>query len=558
MVRWVLVALAVAAGVHLLAAGTLLALQRGHDGEVLPNVEVAGEPVGGATRSQLEDTVEAGARERLEQPVHLLAGDRDVDTDRRRVGGHIDTDASVEAAWRQGRRGLWRALREQVAARLGRTVEVDLRLELERARLDDAVASVVEQFERDPVPGKLRFVVGEEPDDVEVDVRDPASGIEVHADELAERISERFHETGPIEIDVPAEITAPAFTESDVEAVLPDARRAVDEQVVLTNPAGGDDLVLSPADLAHVLAFAYDEDAREGRRIELVSDGERLREHLGEERMSRIEAQPVEASFDVVDTDEVAILGGTAGFELDAAASAERVVELALEQPPRQGELPGEQASPDFPRADAEALGIEEQVASFTTPLVPGQSRNTNIHLGADYLDGALLWPGERFSLNEEIGPRTRARGFVENGFIDAEGELVEVVGGGSSQLGTTFLNAAWFAGIELIDFQPHSYYFERYPMGREATLSYNTIDVVVRNDSPHGILVVTSYTSSSVTISFYSTTWADVDTWTGEPYDREEGEVRDGFTVDVGRTVHYPDGSSTEESYTHRYQPED
>ena len=194
-----------------------------------------------------------------------------------------------------------------------------------------------------------------------------------------------------------------------------------------------------------------------------------------------------------------------------------------------------------------------EVVSSFTTPLVPGQARNTNIHLAADYIDGDVIAPGESYSLNAGIGERTTARGFVPNGFIDYDGELISVVGGGVSQMGTTFINAAWFAGIQLDEFQPHSIYFERYPMCREATLTWNVVDVVVTNDSPYEITIETSHTPSSVTVSLVSRPWADVDSWIGQPFD-VVGGLGGAFSVRCGRTVTYPVGTSSSDTYSWRY----
>jgi vancomycin resistance protein YoaR len=94
--------------------------------------------------------------------------------------------------------------------------------------------------------------------------------------------------------------------------------------------------------------------------------------------------------------------------------------------------------------------------------------------------------------------------------------------------------------------------------MGREATLAWNVLDVVVHNDSPYGILVASEVDEESVDVAFWSSPWAQVETDTSDPYDEEEGEVRDGFTVDFERTVTYPDGTSTTETYTHTYDPED
>jgi hypothetical protein len=193
-------------------------------------------------------------------------------------------------------------------------------------------------------------------------------------------------------------------------------------------------------------------------------------------------------------------------------------------------------------------------VSSFTTPLVPGQSRNTNIHLAADLIDGDVIPGGvTSYSLNEGIGERTRERGFVGNGYIDEDGDIISVVGGGVSQMGTTFLNAAWFAGIQIDDFRQHTIYFERYPMCREATLAWNVLDVVVTNGSPYDITIDTSHTSESVTVSFISLPWASVDSWIGPPTD-VTGGIGGPFSVECGRTITYPDDSSHSESFSWRY----
>ena len=196
-----------------------------------------------------------------------------------------------------------------------------------------------------------------------------------------------------------------------------------------------------------------------------------------------------------------------------------------------------------------------EVVGSFTTPFVAaGQPRNTNIQLAADYIDGDVIPAGGTYSLNEGIGPRTSARGFVANGFIDADGEVISVVGGGVSQMGTTFLNAAWQAGIQIDAFRQHTIYFERYPMCREATLIWGQLDVLVTNDSPYDITISTRHTSTSVTVEFVSVPWAEVESWTSQPYD-VVGGAGGAFSVDCGRTVTYPDGTTSSDDHSWRYR---
>ncbi|WP_052667563.1 VanW family protein [Nitriliruptor alkaliphilus] len=556
--RWVV--LAVGAILLVLAAAYILlvGLQRGQGETVLTGVHVDGESVGGASRAELVATVDARTEARLADPVVVVASEGELETDRAGVGASVDREATIDAAWERGRRGFLRALRDHARARMGGTVDVGIEVTADRRELARWATDAADQLSQPVRDAAVELVARDGEDDtVDVAVTDPREGREVDPGPLAQEVAGRVERPGEVRVEVPARTRTPDITDVDLEAVVPRAELAVSASVTLTNPSAGEDLVLAPGDLASVLVVLARPEEPEGARLAVHTDGDRLADHLGDEGIGALEEPPVEADFEVTG-DTVEIVGGTPGFAVDVDRTAFRVLELATRDDDRAGELAGDTTEPELSRQDAEELGIEQVVSSFSTPLTPGEARNHNIHLGADLFDGSIIHPGDRFSLNEAIGPRTRERGFVENGFIDADGELISVVGGGSSQLGTTFLNAAWFAGIAIVEFQPHSYYFERYPMGREATLSFGHIDVVVENDSPHAILVVTSHSESEVTVRFVSSPWAEVDTWTDDPRDRVPGQERDGFTVEYGRTITYPDGSTEEESYVHRYEPED
>ena len=167
----------------------------------------------------------------------------------------------------------------------------------------------------------------------------------------------------------------------------------------------------------------------------------------------------------------------------------------------------------------AGVLGIEELVSEFTTYYPCCQPRVTNIQRAAQLLDGTIVRPRTAFSLNEALGKRT-----VENGFVSAPqifaGRLEDAVGGGISQIATTLYNAAFFAGVKLVAHQAHQFYISRYPMGREATVSWGGPELIFRNDWPAAILMKLTATSSSITVRFYSTKLGRrVETTTGEPY---------------------------------------
>jgi hypothetical protein len=210
------------------------------------------------------------------------------------------------------------------------------------------------------------------------------------------------------------------------------------------------------------------------------------------------------------------------------------------------GELPG--GDPPPPRDQFVA-------GEFTTYHPCCEGRVTNIHLLADAVDGAVVQPGEVFSLNAHVGQRTEAKGYVRAGAI-IDGKLYccdhpANVGGGTSQFATTFYNAIFFGGYEDVAHRPHSLYFTRYPLGREATLGYLTPDVVFRNDTRTPVTIDTSYTGSSVTVRLIGNDEGRV------VYTATSGGAtsRDGGKVTVTRTITYPSGAQTTESWTHTYK---
>jgi vancomycin resistance protein YoaR len=161
---------------------------------------------------------------------------------------------------------------------------------------------------------------------------------------------------------------------------------------------------------------------------------------------------------------------------------------------------------PELTAKEAEEYGIKELISSFTTDYNPRQTnRVANIKLLARLLDGQLVAPGEIFSFNGRIGPRTLERGFLPAPTI-INGQLVDTAGGGACQVGTTLFNAAFFAGLKIIERHNHSFYISHYPAGRDATVSYGGYDLKFKNDYQSWILIKAWATQSRITISFYGT----------------------------------------------------
>ncbi len=159
---------------------------------------------------------------------------------------------------------------------------------------------------------------------------------------------------------------------------------------------------------------------------------------------------------------------------------------------------------PDLTTAEANRLGISTKLVSYTTQMgVSSSNRIHNVHLMADFIDGTVIKPGDVFSFNRVVGPRTSERGFLEGQEII--GSLVlPSIGGGVCQTATTLFNDAFELGLPILARTNHNLYLAHYPIGRDATVSWGGPDFEFRNDMNHGLLIKTSYTDQTLTFTFY------------------------------------------------------
>lgn len=288
------------------------------------------------------------------------------------------------------------------------------------------------------------------------------------------------------------------------------------------------------------------------------------------------ESAPLDARIEIDADENITIIPGFPGARIDTDLVIEAVKE-ASRRSSRTTILPLDAGVPPTITTEyLRSLGVAGKMSEFTTNHPCCQPRVNNIQRFANAIDGTLVLPGEVVSLNETVGERT-----VEGGYVPAptiiRGEITDTVGGGVSQFATTFYNAVFWAGLEIIEHQPHSFYFSRYPEGIEATISWTEPDLVFRNDTSHGVVIKTSYTGTSITVKLFGDNSdrkvrAEVSGRFNPtefptkyvpnpemmPWD-EENEVRqgaNGWSVKVTRFLDFTNGSTTTQDWTVRYRP--
>ncbi|OZB47723.1 MAG: hypothetical protein B7X40_08755, partial [Cellulomonas sp. 14-74-6] len=195
-----------------------------------------------------------------------------------------------------------------------------------------------------------------------------------------------------------------------------------------------------------------------------------------------------DARFDF-QNDAPVLVPGTPGTTIEPNALAAAVAAAASSPIQRTATVSLVPSDPAQSTAALQALGIKEIVSEFATPLTSEPHRTVNITVGANKINGVLVRPGDTFSLGTALSPIDAAHGYVDAGAI-VDGDHVQALGGGLSQVSTTTYNAAFFAGFEDVAHTPHSEWFTRYPEGREATIFVPTVDMKWKNNTPYGALI--------------------------------------------------------------------
>lgn len=168
-----------------------------------------------------------------------------------------------------------------------------------------------------------------------------------------------------------------------------------------------------------------------------------------------------------------------------------------------------ELASTDLPSSvsfeDAIDFGLISEVSSFTTQYSSGaEARTVNIHTAADLLTNSIIKAnGGSWSFNDTAGEATEDKGYQNAGAI-VGGEYSDAIGGGICQVATTVFNAIYDAGYPVTERHNHTLRISSYPEGRDAAIAYPYMDLVWQNDSTSDVLLVMSYTNSSVTASLW------------------------------------------------------
>jgi vancomycin resistance protein YoaR len=518
---------------------------RGQGGHVARNVVLAGHGVGGDSHDELAAEVSRQGDAARNKTVHIVTPHASYDTTAEALGLSIDQPNTVDAVMKVGHKDNVLVRPFRWVASLVSTRKVAPAFQIDRLVTADGARAVEGNAHVDPTEPSIKASAAGA---VEVVPGKPGVGIEPN--QLADALvaaAPRTSSTKPIEVHVDQGALAPQFTDADAQRIADEANTVAHHSLTLT--IGSQTKPLDPAAVASWLRAM----PKDGALTVGIDDAAAV---AGISALFGTVAQsPVDASF-TVEGGKPVLHPSQDGAGCCEPGASQKVFAALQTNTPRLT-LSVVTQRPKFTTEAAQQLGIVEEVGQPdmfgpTTHHACCQPRVTNIHLIADIVRGHVIQPGETFSVNGFVGQRTAARGFVDAPVIYNATEDHDI-GGGVSQFATTMFNASFFSGLDLVSYQSHSLYLSRYPRGREATISWPSPDLKVKNSTPYGILLWPTYDATTLTVHMYSTHYVDV---TAGPTQDAKSGVCTRVTTPRVRT--YVDGHVANDSVSALYQPAD
>ncbi len=155
----------------------------------------------------------------------------------------------------------------------------------------------------------------------------------------------------------------------------------------------------------------------------------------------------------------------------------------------------------DPPRGSTEELSqIQDCLGTATTYYTVGD-RGTNVEVGTQKLSGHLIYPGEEFSVCDQLVPFTAENGYTLAPEYSGD-RVVDGYGGGICQVSTTLYNALLDAELEIIERHNHTYSVSYVDASMDAAIAEGVMDLRFRNNYDTPIFI--SGNAYNGTVSFY------------------------------------------------------
>ena len=455
-----------------------------NSGKIHRGVEVGNVSLGGMEPAEARDVV----RERAMGPLQEieLTGPARFSRTASELGVNFHVDSTVEKAYAVGREGnVLDRLGERLRAGFpGITIDptIDYSSQAVRAEVEE-IASQVNTPPQDATVG----VTGSE-----VEVAESREGYRLDVGGTMTSVDEAIDGmTG--EAPIRGDVLGPAITTAEAETAAEKAEGAVAQQLVFEHE--DQNWTVSPADIGSSLDVAPNDG-----KISVALNRDRMSDRLAAV-YSDLTIKPKNASYDFDNAGNVVVSPGNEGRSIEWE-NLLNSVENGIFDGQREYQVTTTVTKPRYTTAGLEAKKPTELLGSYKTNYTAttdqGVERAENLEIASNAVNGTFVAPGETFSMVQHVQNLDYNDAHV---IIDSEEAVAE--GGGLCQVTSTLYNAVLYAGLPVVERQPHDSVLPYIRPGMDSTVWYgdttttaDDTDMKFRNNTD-GYVLVEEYVSN-------------------------------------------------------------
>lgn len=202
---------------------------------------------------------------------------------------------------------------------------------------------------------------------------------------------------------------------------------------------------------------------------------------------------------DSLDLENHQVIPGAFGYHFDLEAAQKQVAEADFGE---KLSIPMEFLEPEI---SGEKVYFRDVLGYCETPHTKDENRNNNLRRACESMNGLVLQPGDTFSYNDTLGPRTKENGYLRAGAYSGW-ILVQSYGGGICQGSSTIYGAVLQADLEIVQRKNHGYAVSYVPYGLDATVNWGGPDFQFRNNTHFPIQIAAEVSDGFVKVSILGT----------------------------------------------------
>jgi vancomycin resistance protein YoaR len=453
----------------LLTAAALLGAQQRYDGRIYPQVMAGGTELGGKPVDEARGLLQAESAKHQAQTVTFSYADKTWTPTFGDLGISIDVERTLGGAYDIGREQTARTRLSNLAGLLRDTHYVPLVVTVDQAKLNAWFDSVDTNLGLKPQDAYLKI------DGANVTIVPEVGGTVVDRGTATTLVTQGAQAFFIPNGDLPVTATFAKVRAGDLTQAQTNVANALSKPVKLR--FGDKSWTLDPAQLGSFITQTVDPTKSGSEAISVSLDEKKLSSWLNDTLAGDINRDPVDAKIAWSNDKQgvIAVEKSQDGAVLKPLTLARSVID-SFWSDHKPVDVAVTVMKPQIDSNNLDALGIVTRVAVGDSSFVgSNDGRATNIKVGAQLLNGALIPPHGEFSFNHAIGVITADKGYVEASVISGE-RIGRDVGGGICQVSTTVFRAALLAGMPITEWWPHTYrlgFYEQdgWPPGYDASI---------------------------------------------------------------------------------------